>query len=100
MEWVDDWGVRLATFLPLVGAIVLLFLPEQDKLTKTVGTAFATLALIAGALVLFRFEFGDAAAEFQFVLDKEWIPTIGARYHIGLDGMSLPLFVLSLLVSV
>src|SRR5688572_2419484 len=99
MEWLQDWGISLATFLPAVGAIVLLFIPaSQDRLIKLVGSAFALAALLVGILMLFEFDFGDPG-KMQFVIDAEWIPTIDARYHIGLDGMSLPLFELSLLVS-
>jgi NADH-quinone oxidoreductase subunit M len=99
MEWFDDWGVSLATFLPVVGAVVLLFIPvAQDKLVKLIGAAAAGLALIVGIVVALRFDYG-AAGDIQFEVNREWIPQITANYHIGLDGMSLPLFVLSLLVS-
>jgi NADH-quinone oxidoreductase subunit M len=99
MEWLQDWGISLATLLPVVGAIVLLFIPSSnDRLIKMVGSAFALAALLIGILMLFEFNFDDPGT-MQFVVDAEWIPTIDARYHIGLDGMSLPLFELSLLVS-
>jgi NADH-quinone oxidoreductase subunit M len=97
--WFDDWGVSLATFLPVVGAIVLLFIPAgRDQLVKIVGTVAGGLALIVGVVVAARFDYG-AAGEIQFDVINEWIPQINANYHVGLDGMSLPLFVLSLLVS-
>src|SRR5918999_1404803 len=97
MEWVDDWGLSLGTFLPIVGAIVLLFLPSRDKLIKTVGTAFSGLALIAGILVLARYDIGSGGMQLE--VNSEWIPQIDARYHIGVDGIALPLWILSLLVS-
>jgi NADH-quinone oxidoreductase subunit M len=100
VEWFDDWGISLATFLPVVGAVVLLFIPPvQERAIKAVGTAFAGLALVAGAIVALRFDYGAPGESIQFAVDASWIPQINARYHIGLDGMSLPLFVLSLLVS-
>jgi len=99
MEWVDDWGVSLATFLPAVGAIVLLFLPSaQDRIIKAVGTLFAGLALIAGLLVMARFDYG-ATGEIQLEVNATWIEQISANYHIGVDGISLPLLILSLLVT-
>jgi NADH-quinone oxidoreductase subunit M len=98
MEWVDGWGVSLATFLPVVGVLVLLFLPNSnERLLKMTGTVFAGLTLVAAVLVALRFDYGRSG-EIQFDTDLEWIPQIDARYHIGLDGMSLPLFVLSALV--
>ncbi|MDQ3952461.1 MAG: NADH-quinone oxidoreductase subunit M [Actinomycetota bacterium] len=99
MEWFDDWGLSLTTFLPLVGTIVLLFVPTaQEAAIKALGTIFAGLALIAGIVVALRFDYGDSG-KLQQVVNLEWIPTIDVNYHIGVDGMSLPLVVLSALVS-
>ncbi len=99
MNWVDDWALSLGTFLPAVGAAVLMFMPARsEKLVKAVGTLFAFLALVAGVVVLARFDFSNAGA-LQLQVNESWIPQINARYHIGIDGISLPLFVLSLLVS-
>ena len=99
MEWVDTWGVSLATFLPALGAIVLLFVPPVwERAIKLVGTIFAGLALVAGILVLARFDYGRAG-EIQLDVNATWIPQIDSRYHVGIDGMSLPLLILSLLVT-
>ena len=99
MNWVDDWALSLGTFLPAVGAAVLMFVPtSNEKLVKATGTLFAFLALVAGVVVLARFDFANAG-ELQLQVNTSWIPQINARYHMGIDGMSLPLFVLSLLVS-
>jgi NADH-quinone oxidoreductase subunit M len=99
MAWVDDWGLSLGTFLPILGAVLLIFIPPaQERVIKATGTLFAFLALLAGVLVLLRFDYGSAGT-LQLELDLNWIPQIDARYHIGVDGMSLPLFILSLLVS-
>ncbi|HEX2051132.1 MAG TPA: NADH-quinone oxidoreductase subunit M [Actinomycetota bacterium] len=99
MEFIRDWGVSIATFLPAVAAIVLLFIPSsQDRLLKIVATAAAGIALLAGILVAVDFDYGNAA-NIQYEINASWIPQIDSRFHIGLDGMSLPLFVLSLLVS-
>jgi NADH-quinone oxidoreductase subunit M len=99
MEWVDDWGLSLATFLPAAGAIVLLFLPPvKDAAAKVIGTVSAGLALVAGVLVALRFDYGRAA-DVQVEVDATWIPQIDSNYHVGVDGISLPLLELSLLVS-
>jgi NADH-quinone oxidoreductase subunit M len=99
MEWVDDWGLSLATFLPAAGAIVLLFLPPaKDAAAKAIGTISAGLALVAGVLVALRFDYGRAG-DVQIEVDASWIPQIDSNYHVGIDGISLPLLELSLLVS-
>jgi NADH-quinone oxidoreductase subunit M len=97
--WFDDWGVSLATFLPITGAIVLLFLPgSRERWIKVVGSVFSGVAVLVGIVVALRFDYG-ASNLIQFEVNAEWIPQIDVRYHIGLDGISLPLFLLSLLVS-
>jgi len=48
--------------------------------------------------LLILFEFGHAEA-FQFGTDLSWIPAIGSNYHIGIDGISLPLLVLSTFIT-
>jgi NADH-quinone oxidoreductase subunit M len=99
MEWFDDWGVSLATFIPAVGMIVMLFIPAvQERAVRLVATIAAGLTLVAAALVALRFDY-SAAGEMQMQVTHEWIPTINSFYHVGVDGVSLPLLVLSALVS-
>jgi len=97
MSWADDWGLSLATFLPALGVLVLMFLPNRESLLKITGTVFAGLALLAGILCAVRFDYG-ASDQIQLEVNSTWIESIGARYHVGVDGMSLPLLLLSLLV--
>ncbi len=99
MEWIDGWGLTLATLLPVVGAVILMFLPSsRESLIKWFGTVVAGVALIFGILVALRFDYGRTG-DMQLEVFKEWIPQINANYHIGVDGLSLSMFVLSLLVS-
>jgi NADH-quinone oxidoreductase subunit M len=49
-------------------------------------------------LTLFRFDFGNAGT-MQFVDEKTWIPLIKSSYYIGLDGISLPLYFLSMVIT-
>jgi NADH-quinone oxidoreductase subunit M len=98
MSFIDDWGVSLATFLPLVGVIVLVFLPStRESLAKIVGTAFAGLTLVAAVLIALAFDYTRTDA-IQLEVKGSWIPQIGSTYHVGVDGLSLPLLVLSALV--
>lgn len=99
MEWIDGWGLTLATLLPIAGAVILMFLPSsRESLIKWFGTVVAGIALVFGLLVALRFDYGRTG-EVQFEVFKEWIPQINANYHVGADGLSLSLFVLSLLLS-
>jgi NADH-quinone oxidoreductase subunit M len=103
----DEWAVSLAVFLPTVGAFVVAFLPrDRDRLVRWLGVVFSGAALLVGVIILFGFDFsspgafGTATGEgsLQFQVNLTWIDVIDARYHIGLDGVSLPLFELTLLL--
>ena len=96
MEWFDNgWGLSLVVFLPLVGALALLAVPKDEEDTaKWVALLTASASLFFAVVAAFRFDYGSAGT-FQLGAEREWIPTIGAEFHIGIDGISLPLLVLS-----
>ena len=94
----DAWALSLVVFLPLLGAIVMMVIPKaEEELHKIVAMVASLAALAVGIYVLINFDY-DASSELQFVVDKSWIDVINSRYIIGLDGLSLPLLVLSLAV--
>src|SRR4029450_6009802 len=96
MAWFDDSALTLAVFLPLLGAVAVAGLPRgRDGLIKGTALGFTGLALLVGAGMRARFDYG-AGAPMQFEVSRSWIPSIGAGYHVGVDGIALPLLVLSL----
>ena len=91
--------LTIAVFLPLVGVLALFFINRRDEQTiKAVGIITALATFGASLYVLSRFDF-DNAQKLQFFADHEWIEFIRANYTIGLDGISLPLFVLSSFIT-
>jgi len=87
------------TFLPLIGAILLLFLPaEQPKWIKygALATSVATFAL--SLFLLPAFQIGT----FHFQLEEyvPWISALGINYRMGVDGISLWLILLTTFLSV
>ncbi|MGQ9593451.1 MAG: complex I subunit 4 family protein [Anaerolineae bacterium] len=75
-------------FLPLLGAVVVLFLHEERRQTIYGWALAVTLVEFALSLVLAaRFRLGEAA--FQFVEEFRWVPSLGIRYAVGVDGVSL-----------
>jgi NADH-quinone oxidoreductase subunit M len=92
-------AVSLAVFLPTFGALVICLMPkEQDRLIRALGILFTGAALVVGIAMLFGFDYGSHPG-LQFELNASWISTIHARYHVGVDGISLPLLELTLLLS-
>jgi NADH-quinone oxidoreductase subunit M len=99
VKWFDSWALTLAVFLPLAGAVVLAAVPAaRDRLIRVTSMAVTFLALLAGVAILARFDYG-AGRTMQFETNRSWIEAIGTRYHLGVDGISLPLLLLSLLLS-
>ena len=97
-EFLDDWGLTLVTFLPLVGAAVVMLIPKAEEQAIKIAALVASLAVaVMGVLLLVNFDV-DAAGTYQYVVDHEWIPLIDARYILGLDGISLPLMLMTILV--
>jgi len=99
MDGFEDWALTAGTFLPLAGAIVMMLVPrESDETHKWLAliTTLVTFAVGVGVLVEFDYE----ASGLQMVVDKPWIDVINARYLIGIDGISLPLFILSMFICV
>src|SRR5512141_3232095 len=62
---------------------------------------WANLVALAGFLVSLPLAFQfDRTKDFQFEEKAAWIPTIGANYHIGIDGLGLVLVMLTTLIGV
>jgi len=94
--FLDDWGLALVTFIPLIGAMVMMATPkEEESAHKTIALGTSLVAAFVGLLLLFNFDFGNAG-DLQYVVDKDWIGVINSRFIVGLDGMSLPLLLLTL----
>jgi NADH-quinone oxidoreductase subunit M len=82
--------------LPIAGAVVLLFLKDEEHhetLVKNVAL-IVSLLVFAETLLLWS-RFNVASADFQFVERHAWIPAFGISYFIGVDGTSLLLLVLT-----
>lgn len=99
MEW-SEWALSLAVFLPGVGALIVMLIPRaEEQLIKWVAllTTLGTLGVVIGILADFDY---DRSGELQFQVDNRWIDVINSRYHVAIDGISLPLLALSAFVTV
>jgi NADH-quinone oxidoreductase subunit M len=81
-------------FLPLLGAGLILLLPKDNKaLIRNV--ALATTLLDLALCIPLYLGFDPTTASLQFEESATWIPTLGSSYHIGVDGISLWLLLLT-----
>lgn len=91
--------LTIVTWLPTVGAIIILalFKKNQANAIKKFATAWFGLAFIAS---LFLVTYNRAVGGMQFLEDHQWIPVIGARYQMGVDGVAVLLIILTTLLGV
>ena len=95
----DQWLLSLGTFLPLAGVLVMLFIPKREEsLVKGTAVVTAAATLLVGIYTLAKFDYGQSAKQ-QFFTTNAWIRPIKATYTIGLDGISLPLYLLSMVIT-
>jgi NADH-quinone oxidoreductase subunit M len=97
-DFLNDWGLILVTFVPLLGGLVMMAVPKDSEDThKAIALVASGVSLVLTVLLMVDFDY-DRAGTLQFVVDKEWIPLINSGFILGLDGISLPLLALTVLV--
>ncbi|MDE0701082.1 MAG: NADH-quinone oxidoreductase subunit M [Acidimicrobiaceae bacterium] len=100
METIADtnWLLTVLVFAPLVGALIMVLIPQEDEQSHKQVALFTSLVTLGlAAFLLIDFNYGKAGV-LQYFVDTQWIEVIGAGYTIGVDGMSLPLIALTALI--
>ncbi len=84
--------LTILTFLPIAGALCLLFIPrEEEGLHRGIALGTALATFFWSLRLLPDFDTGG----FNHVVDSEWVPKLGIHYHMGVDGISLWLVMLT-----
>jgi len=93
----DSFYLSSIVFLPVVGAILIAFIPRlSDDLIRRIAAIFTAIPLIRAIALFCNFDkSAGAAGIFQFQEKVSWIPAINANFHLGVDGLSLPMVVLT-----
>ena len=88
--------LTLATFLPILGGLVLMALPDRSaRVAHGLSIGVTAVTFLITLVIWSR---GIVAGGFAQVEEVAWIPAIGAAYRLGLDGLSLPLVLLTSLL--
>src|SRR5580658_9558149 len=96
MLFSDSHILSTILFTPLVGAILMLFIPrERADLHRWTGNLFGFLGLLVSLPLIWRFQSRPGAAQFQFVENATWIPSVGAHFTLGIDGLSFLMVMLT-----
>ncbi len=86
--------LSVVTFLPAAGAVLVFLMPRRrEAATKAITVAVAAATFAASLPVFWRFD--PARADYQFEEIRSWMPTLGISYHLGVDGISLLLVLLT-----
>jgi len=86
--------LSLITFLPGAAGIALLFVPRRSAGVLRLVSLAVTVLTFACSLSLY-FGFDADALGYQFEENRRWMPTLGVAYHVGIDGISLLLVLLT-----
>jgi NADH-quinone oxidoreductase subunit M len=90
--------LSLIVFLaPAVGAALLFFTPPEAK-GRIRGTAYATTAISLACSLLMWITYDVDGPRYQFVVDWDWVPSLGLGFRIGVDGISIAMTVLTSVV--
>ncbi len=94
----DNHLLSIILFTPLAGMVPLLFFPKENK---TLIKVWANAVLFIGFLVSLPlwWRYDRSNADFQLVERVNWIPSIGAQYYVGVDGISVLLILLTTVVG-
>src|SRR5258708_18946547 len=91
-----DVMLTIITFLPLVGVLALYLVPRSAAWR---WIAVMTGALVLGVGVVLAILFNWSRGTLQFAVRVDWIPALGSSYHLAVDGLSLPLILLTALLT-
>src|SRR5579884_4228682 len=93
MNWLDNNILTLVTFVPLAGAVLLLFFPRRHRDIRLFALVVSLLTFVLSLHL--PAHFNRNLPGFQFDKNVSWIPTPNIHYHMGIDGISLWLVVLT-----
>ena len=93
MNWLDNNILTLVTFIPAAAGVLLLFAPRRDREIRGFALLVSLLTFVLSLHLPAHFHRDQSG--FQFERDLPWIPTPNIHYHMGIDGISLWLILLT-----
>jgi NADH-quinone oxidoreductase subunit M len=89
-----DLLLTLITFVPLIGVLLILLVPsEEERTIKRTAIGVSFIPLLLAIYVWFAYNKGTGGIQFEAL--AAWIPAIDVNYHVGVDGLSIPLIFLT-----
>ena len=98
MNFIDAHLLSLILFIPAIAAVIMLFLPAGEKpLFRWLALGASLIPFILSLVVWFRFDANQPG--FQFEEADVWYEAIGSSFHLGVDGLSLTMVLLTTLLT-
>lgn len=89
--------LSLILWAPLIGAIILLFVPEKkDQMVKKIAVFFSFISLILSVIIFICYD--RTTGGLQYTEHIPWIPSLGIHYDLGVDGLSIPMVLLTSII--
>lgn len=93
-----NWLPTVLTFIPLLFTVIIIFMPKEKDLWIKIVALIGTGLVLIGAIYMYTvFDFSNPG--FQMVKKLPWIEAIGAEYNMAVDGISLPMVLVTALLS-
>ncbi|NOZ71678.1 MAG: NADH-quinone oxidoreductase subunit M [Chloroflexi bacterium] len=103
MDFIRSSVLTLIVFLPLVGSIVVMLMPKEDiDRIKRFSIAWSLIPLVLSVWLAIDYwvnYLAHGSGEMAYQVNIPWISALGVNYHIGADGLSIPLIFLTALLS-
>ncbi len=93
----DPSWAMLTLLLPLLGAALIGFIGEQERSARRIALTTSVLAFLSAVMLAVQFDVTNP--DIQLAQSLTWIPSIGASFSIGVDGISLVLILLTTLMT-
>ncbi len=87
----------IAIFIPLLGAIFVSMLPDNEKTVRYGALGVAAIPVLLATFIFFAY--GDDLGAGALTQDIGWIPSLDIGYRVGLDGLGFGMFFLSTILT-
>lgn len=100
MEFLLDNILTLTVFTPLAAALIIFLLPDDEKtLIRRLAFIFSLIPLALTLVMWLDYNANYRVAGMQYEVMAEWFPAINSSFHMGVDGISLPMILLTVILT-
>jgi NADH-quinone oxidoreductase subunit M len=100
MNYAERHVLETLIYLPMLAAVVLVFAPRERKdAIRVFSVAVGVLLLVMSGFVFLAFDYGGSEPTFQLLRAYEWLEQLGIEFALGVDGIAVPMVLLTGIVS-